>query len=333
MIIHRNTFLFGLIGLVVATAILPIVTYWVYTRTLRQSTPATPPSRVVANAVPRPASLPTQADVPPPPRPIESLVKDLTSVDWPTVWTAELALEARGKEAIPALVELLESDELVKLQDTADLIYPGAAQYYGHGWLLDYDIDWLSVRAGWVLEKITFAGFGFRERAIREKQLLEATKQGRVDVPLDAVIGALKEPKARARNRSEAATRAKKWWAQSSQTWNRFDGLVDALRSDNPMRQAYAIEWLRYGRTLCKGLDRDSYERIVRPEVSRLAKSDDELVRQQAELLLENSPRSGWRIYCQDCGHDLTGASGGRCPRCGAAFAHTENVVRANSGG
>jgi hypothetical protein len=49
----------------------------------------------------------------------------------------------------------------VQLRETWDLIYPGAKTFYGHGYSVDYDLDWLSAKAGWALENLTFQNFGF----------------------------------------------------------------------------------------------------------------------------------------------------------------------------
>ena len=76
------------------------------------------------------------------------------------------------KEAIPDLIELLRDTSFIKLKNTADLIYPGAEKFYGHGWIVNYDIDWVPVRAAWLLEEITFQNFGYRDATINEDKLL-----------------------------------------------------------------------------------------------------------------------------------------------------------------
>lgn len=53
----------------------------------------------------------------------------------------------------------------INLQNTADLIYPGTEKFYGHGWSISYDIDWIAVRAAWVLEELTFQDFGYSQSA------------------------------------------------------------------------------------------------------------------------------------------------------------------------
>ncbi len=68
------------------------------------------------------------------------------------IYPAKMKLESYQKEIIPKLVELLNDTTFVKLTGTADLIYPGAPQFYGHGHFIPYDMDWISVRAGWLLK-------------------------------------------------------------------------------------------------------------------------------------------------------------------------------------
>lgn len=69
-------------------------------------------------------------------------------------------------EAIPKIIEMLKDTSYIKLKNTADLIYPGAEKFYGHGGIVYYDIDWICVRAAWLLEEITFQDFGYRELTI-----------------------------------------------------------------------------------------------------------------------------------------------------------------------
>lgn len=70
----------------------------------------------------------------------------------------------------------MKSREVVPLTDTMDLIYPGAKTFYGHGYIVNYDLDSLAVRAGWVLESITFQDFGFRSNTIQEDTLFKSMR-------------------------------------------------------------------------------------------------------------------------------------------------------------
>ena len=110
--------------------------------------------------------------------PVERMVLQLPKPDFGAVSQARDSLINYQKESIPSLVKLLKDTSFVRLQNTADLIYPGAKEFYGHGWIVNYDIDWISVRAAWVLEEITFQDFGYQDGAITEKELMALHQKG-----------------------------------------------------------------------------------------------------------------------------------------------------------
>jgi hypothetical protein len=70
----------------------------------------------------------------------ENLISDFVSSEWIKVYKAKDSLLNIGKESIPHLIKLLDDPKSFnKLKNTADLIYPGANEFYGHGWVIDYD--------------------------------------------------------------------------------------------------------------------------------------------------------------------------------------------------
>ncbi|MES1242738.1 MAG: hypothetical protein ABUT39_14070 [Acidobacteriota bacterium] len=227
------------------------------------------------------ASLPLQAEDPN----AAALVAQLRVPDWWTVHCTELELESLQAKAVPALLDLLDSREVVPLENTMDLIYPGAKTFYGHGYMVDYAIDSLAVRAGWTLESLTFQDFGFRSGTIQEDALFRAMRENPPgDMPLEQALGPQKAPGPVA----EAAARARKWWAKAGPKWTRFQGIVEALDSNDPDRQFAVLGWLRDGdRSECDGL-KERYEKEIKPRVAKLAGSKDENVRQQAGYLLES---------------------------------------------
>lgn len=227
----------------------------------------------------------------------DPLIHDFTGAEWERVYRAEQTLERQPQTAVPSLVQLLDRDEHVKLQDTADLIYPGADTFYGHGWIINYDLDWLSVRAGWALEEITFQDFGFSERGINEDQLLSAVVAGKRDVPLDDVAKIDSDAKRRKDRRSKAVARAKQWWRSNGTNWNRLTALSDALHSDNRHCVLKALHWLRFGESPIDGFTRDFYIKDLYPVVQRLAKSQDEGVSGQAECLVDDYENGEWYWY------------------------------------
>ena len=97
---------------------------------------------------------------------IDSLIDNLKQPNFGNVYKVKDSIINKGIEAIPELVELLKDTSFVKLENTADLFYPGAEKFYGHGWIVNYDIDWISVRSAWLLEEITFQNFGYLQNNI-----------------------------------------------------------------------------------------------------------------------------------------------------------------------
>jgi hypothetical protein len=205
---------------------------------------------------------------------IGDLMQDLTSDNWPEVATAKLRLESRQDEAIPALIELTKSDQRMRLEDTWDLIYPGAETYYGHGFIVDYDLDWLSVRAGWVLEEMTFENFGFSAGDISKAELMQATLAGKADQPLEDVVKLNQDLEAKREKWNAAAKRAQDWWSGRNGKWNRADAIIEAIQSGDGRRLGRAFEWIRNGDTRCAGFNRDYVKARLVPAVKKLPNSE-----------------------------------------------------------
>jgi hypothetical protein len=257
---------------------------------------------------------------------IESLIEDLRSCDWPTVREAKLALVPRAEAAILHLIELLDNGERVALMNTFDLDYPGASLSFGHGGSVPYDIDWLMVRAGWVLEEISFENFGFNEQVVRDHPLLAADRAeiarriaaSSANILLFDPYRGIGGHATRARIFLEAADRARAWWQRSSSAWSRFSAILTALRGDDTERQVKALSWLRGDRDggRCEGLNKCTYDKLIRPIAEKLTKSRNPAIRAQAQHLLEGID---YRWSCNRCGYDLIGIHRGRCPDCGAS--------------
>lgn len=196
---------------------------------------------------------------------VEELVQDLSSDYWPRVWTAELRLESRQAEAVPALIKLTRSTSNVQLRDTWDLIYPGAKTFYGHGYIVDYHLDWLSARAGWALENLTFQNFGFSEGVIDHDTMFKATIAGKADRPLQDVVDLKQNPIAQQKLREAASERANNWWKQRGPNWSRQNALIEALRSQDPVRAERAMNWVRNGTTRCEGFNREFVKSRILP--------------------------------------------------------------------
>lgn len=229
-------------------------------------------------------------------RPLEEILADFVSSDWPKVSDALEELIPYQGTAIPDLIDLLERPEYVKLENTMDLIYPGATTFYGHGTILDYDIDWISIRAGWAIESLTFQDFGFRAGVIDHDELLMAVIRGKADRPLDQVID-LNGGRMPPENLQNAVKAAKKWWKENRGNWTRLKGLIQALNSSNPRRQVAALAWIRYGEDKLDSFSREMYIAEIYPRVKDLARSKNKEVVGQAKYLVRDYENNEWYWY------------------------------------
>src|SRR5690606_15699334 len=160
---------------------------------------------------------------------------------------------------------LLKDTSFIKLRNTADLIYPGADKFYGHGWIVNYDIDWVSARGAWLLEEITFQDFGYHEQSISEDQLMTLHQMNYLSYSQSGshtVDFKSKTPRQRLISyRQMLADSVSKWWNKNQNNWTRFKALQNALASTDERRQSLALHFLRFGETTCEGLNRDSYKK------------------------------------------------------------------------
>ncbi len=207
---------------------------------------------------------------------LDSLINQLKQPDYQKINDAEDRIASYQKEAIPKLIVLLKDMSTQKLKNTDDLIYPGTTKYYGHGGMVYYDIDWICVRAAWVLEEITFQNFGYRDTSLTEDKLFALQmkdyaayqKKGYYDVDFKSKLSKDELKK----KYMLLADSVSKWWDKNKDTWTRFNALKEALGSSDVVRQGLAIQFLRYGKTSCDGLTVENYTGELKPLVEQIAK-------------------------------------------------------------
>lgn len=222
-------------------------------------------------------------------------IEDFNSSNWETVYKAKDSLEKLDSASLPYLLENLNSkDKYVKLKNTADLIYPGATEFYGSGWVIDYDLDWLSIRTGWAIEDITFENFGFKELKISEKELIEMQKNNikyeeylktgkyNFDIKPDRIKAVKK-----------CIEKANEWWEENYKNWTRLNGITAALKSNDIQRQSSALQYLRFGEYCIAGLSRNYFDKELRPIIENLLNSKEESIKQDSELLLSTVDYKG----------------------------------------
>jgi hypothetical protein len=219
------------------------------------------------------------------------MIAKLRRADFGEVYQVKDSIVNRGKEAIPKLIELLKDTSFVKLENTADLIYPGADKFYGHGWIVNYDIDWISVRAAWRLEEITFQNFGYHEQAISEDQLMKLHHQNYssyLQTGSHSVDFKNKSPRQKLiAYRQMLADSVLKWWVANQSSWTRFKALKEALASRDEQRQSLALQFLRFDETKCEGLTLDTYQMELLPLIKKIKDSKGSEA-EQAQLLLDD---------------------------------------------
>ncbi|MCL9806667.1 hypothetical protein NAT51_14115 [Flavobacterium amniphilum] len=195
-----------------------------------------------------------------------------------SVYPAKMQLENRQKEIIPELIKLLKDTTFVKLTGTGDLIYPGATEFYGHGHYVPYDMDWISVRAGWLLEELTFQDFGYKIVEIDEKDLIKLMKDNYPEYIHKGKLNLTWKKKNTKEKwiefRNILALNAENWWKKNQKDWTRMNAIKEALTSKNENQLSDVIQYLRYGETACEGLTKESYEKEIKPIVESLILSE-----------------------------------------------------------
>lgn len=223
----------------------------------------------------------------------QQLINDFISSDWKKIKIAKTGLENLQGEIITDLVKLLESKEFVKLQNAGSLIYPGAEKFFGHGQILDYDVDYIAIRAGWLLEELSFRNFGFTGIHLPEDMMVSHIKITFPDYynnssnrkKLENASG--KELREIAQMLSVKAV--KHWLDEKDSKFSRLDELVEALKSFDEKRQVKALFYMRNGETKCDGLTKDYYYEEISKEIVRLSGSDVKRIAEHAKLILLDS--------------------------------------------
>jgi hypothetical protein len=191
------------------------------------------------------------------------------------------------------MIAIMNDCRVNNLRNTGDLIFPGAEKFFGHGQIIDYDIDDLCVRAGWLLEELTFKDFGFSGIHLPADELsvylritfpeyysIEANRQQEDE---------LTESGKRKLIRTLSIEQAKEWWQTVSKPWNRIEALEQALNSKNEKCQVEALYYLRNGKTQCKGLNERFYKERLEKIVIKLSKTETNRVSENAKLIMLDS--------------------------------------------
>ena len=202
----------------------------------------------------------------------DTVREDFVASSWPKVHAAADALSVT--DVSPVLLVVMGRDAEVVLQDSADLIYPGAQRFYGHGLVVDYELNWLAGRAGWVLEGLTFESFGFKQGDVTTADVLNAAGTMARGRPTEELRH---DPQVKAALRKRAVQRAQEWWKNQGGKFDRDAAARAALFGTDAPKQRRVLVALRN-----KQLPFAPYRGVV----ERLQHSLDEEVRKQADALM-----------------------------------------------
>ncbi|WP_078007036.1 hypothetical protein [Flavobacterium sp. KBS0721] len=214
------------------------------------------------------------------------------------VYPAKQELENYQKSIIPELINLLKNEDFIKLTNTFDLIYPGTTVYYGRGYYIPYDIDWISVRSGWLLEDLTFQDFGYQSLEVNNETLMKLVKENYYKSYLKKGTYELDwkrktSVQKKAEIRKVLSKKAEKWWKKNQKRWNKIAAIKEALQSNNENRLRNVFQYLRNGDSKCDNLTWELYNNEIKPIIVALKKTNEyPEVQEQIELILKESVSS-----------------------------------------
>jgi hypothetical protein len=219
---------------------------------------------------------------------IDSIIKDFKSFMFEyKIQPARRALERYEQVAIPKIIPLLYSTAFTKIEDEPYLMYPASKDYmFSHGYMIAYNLDWLSIRAGWLIEELTFMDFGYKT-ALDEKKYAVITDydyRGKREIPwINAPTKA-----SLLKTRKPMAEAVAAWWQKNKATFTRIGALKEALQSNNTTRQIIALDYLMDGLI---GDDWDQltnkYKQEIEPLILALKKSNNKSIADNAKRLAE----------------------------------------------
>ncbi len=182
---------------------------------------------------------------------VDSLLQAFNSKDFDeAIWDAKLELEKKQKEIIPVLIQLLQSTEYSKLYYSTQLMYPGTKRYIEEGYkvqTIPYELDWISIRAGWLIEELTFKDFGFRSTAVNIPSIDDIKLNNRIEMneKIYTLNWQNRQPNEQIiEKRKLLAEQVANWWEQNKTSWTRVSAIKTALQSNNEFCITKALDFM-----------------------------------------------------------------------------------------
>ena len=222
---------------------------------------------------------------------VRSLLHDFQSSQWPTVHRAKILLEDMKS---PTILEIVFSriinlgpENHVVLCNTNGVIFPDSGISNAE-LVLDYEVNWLTFRYGWLLEDMTFEDFGFRSNIMPDELLWDSSAFG--NTPLHLVKNGI-EGVQREQRRKDAVQKMMAWWdrgkfdiswREDRRDWNWSTGLLEALKSEDRSRQLRAMVWLREHNFDAHCFGDDTTRTGVISEIRRLSEGETGIIKEAA---------------------------------------------------
>lgn len=206
---------------------------------------------------------------------------------------AKKALENYQQLVIPKIIPLLYNRSYVVLVGNPFMMYPANNNFEPtHGYFIPYNLDWISLRAGWLVEDLTFMDFGYKTE-LDEKRLSEVyanlyntSSNNQKITDLHWINKPTKD--SLTHTRQLMANNVAAWWHQNKAHWTRLNAIEEALKSNNKNRLLKVIAYLQNGETQCDSLTIEVYLQTIKPLVTSLKQSQYQTVKDEAEQLLKD---------------------------------------------
>ncbi len=185
--------------------------------------------------------------------------------------------------ALPKLISLLYNTTRLDSDPGDPYTVLATGNYEGHFkvGIIPYNFDWLSIRAGYVIESLTFIDFSYAS-----SMKITDGKNGNIKITWNKVATAESLKK----DRKLMADKVVAWWNKNKATWSRFNALKTALESKDKAYINRAVEFIYDGETKCDGFTKETYEKEIKPLLKEILNTADKELKNKIEHIFEYGP-------------------------------------------
>jgi hypothetical protein len=196
---------------------------------------------------------------------------------------ASNGLSSYQQLALPKLISLLYDPTRLDTDpgDPYTVLATGNYNGYNKIAIIPYNFDWLSIRAGYVIESMTFIDFGYSS-SIK----ITDNKNGNIKLTWNKIATAESLKK----DRKNLADKVTNWWQINKATWSRFNALKTALQSKDKAYVTRGVDFIYYGETKCDGFTKERFEKELKPLLKALLNTTDKELKNKLEHIFEYGP-------------------------------------------